>query len=345
MTNTNKKTILVTGGSGYIAMFIMIALLKKGYRVRATLRTMSRQEEVKKMMAQGGISDFTDLDFVQTDLTKEEGWSQAMTGVDSVIHVASPTPLQRPDADDLMVKMAVDGVKFVMKAAKKAGVKRVVLTSASGAVLAGHKDHPEIFTEKDWTNLDAPINAYQRSKTMAEMEFWKLAEAYGIEGASVLPTAVMGPILGNDFSHSSAAIKNMFEGKMPRLLNLAFDYVDVRDVADLHLLALEKNEAIGQRFIATSGQNITYKKQAEFLKKEFGTKAKKVSTHVIPDFLVKILARFDKSLAMPATFLGQNTACSNEKSVKLLGWKPRSGEASIIQTAQTMLDLVVIKVD
>ncbi len=332
MTNTNKKTILVTGGSGYIAMFIMIALLKKGYRVRATLRTMSRQEEVKKMMAQGGISDFSDLDFVQTDLTKEEGWSQAMTGVDSVIHVASPTPLQRPDADDLMVKMAVDGVKFVMKAAKKAGVKRVVLTSASGAVLAGHKDHPEIFTEKDWTNLDAPINAYQRSKTMAEMEFWKLAEAYGIEGASVLPTAVMGPILGNDFSHSSAAIKNMFEGKMPRLLNL-------------HLLALEKNEAIGQRFIATSGQNITYKKQAEFLKKEFGTKAKKVSTQVIPDFLVKILARFDKSLAMPATFLGQNTACSNEKSVKLLGWKPRSGEAAIIQTAQTMLDLEVIKVD
>lgn len=273
MTNTNKKTILVTGGSGYIAMFIMIALLKKGYRVRATLRTMSRQEEVKKMMAQGGISDFSDLDFVQTDLTKEEGWSQAMTGVDSVIHVASPTPLQRPDADDLMVKMAVDGVKFVMKAAKEAGVKRVVLTSASGAVLAGHKHHPEIFTEKDWTNLDAPINAYQRSKTMAE------------------------------------------------------------------------DEAIGQRFIATSGQNITYKKQAEFLKKEFGTKAKKVSTQVIPDFLVKILARFDKSLAMPATFLGQNTACSNEKSVKLLGWKPRSGEAAIIQTAQTMLDLGVIKVD
>ena len=130
---------------------------------------MSRQEEVKKMMKQGGIADFTDLDFVQTDLTKEEGWSQAMTGVDSVIHVASPTPLQRPDADDLMVITAVDGVKFVMRAAKEAGVKRVVLTSASGAVLAGHKHHPEIFTEKDWTKLDAPINAYQRSKTMAEL--------------------------------------------------------------------------------------------------------------------------------------------------------------------------------
>ncbi|QRZ32094.1 NAD(P)H-binding protein [Lactococcus cremoris] len=93
---------------------------------------ISRQEEVKKMMKQGGIADFTDLDFVQTDLTKEEGWSQAMTGVDSVIHVASPTPLQRPDADDLMVIMAVDGVKFVMRAAKEAGVKRVVLTSAYG---------------------------------------------------------------------------------------------------------------------------------------------------------------------------------------------------------------------
>lgn len=153
MTNTNKKLILVTGGSGYIAMFIMIALLKKGYRVRATLRMMSRQEEVKKMMKQGGIADFTDLDFVQTDLTKEEGWSQAMTGVDSVIHVASPTPLQRPDADDLMVIMAVDGVKFVMRAAKEAGVKRVVLTSASGAVLAGHKHHPEILQKKTGQSL------------------------------------------------------------------------------------------------------------------------------------------------------------------------------------------------
>ncbi|KZK45527.1 NAD-dependent epimerase/dehydratase family protein [Lactococcus cremoris] len=180
---------------------------------------------------------------------------------------------------------------------------------------------------------------------MAELEFWKLAKSYGMEGSSVLPTAVMGPILGNDFSHSSAAIKNMFEGKMPRLLNLAFDYVDVRDVADLHLLALEKEEAISQRFIATSGQNITYQEQAKFLKKEFGSKAKKVSTQVIPDFLVKILARFDKSLAMPATFLGQNTACSNEKSTRLLGWQPRSGGAAIIQTAQTMLDLAVIKVD
>lgn len=111
------------------------------------------------------------------------------------------------------------------------------------------------------------------------------------------------------------------------------------------MLALEKEEAISQRFIATSGQNITYQEQAKFLKKEFGSKAKKVSTQVIPDFLVKILARFDKSLAMPATFLGQNTACSNEKSTRLLGWQPRSGEAAIIQTAQTMLDLAVIKVD
>lgn len=204
--------------------------------------------------------------------------------MDSVIHVASPTPLQRPDADDLMVIMAVDGVKFVMRAAKEAGVKRVVLTSASGAVLAGHKHHPEIFTEKDWTKLDAPINAYQRSKTMAELEFWKLAKSYGMEGASVLPTAVMGPILGNDFSHSSASIKNMFEGKMPRLLNLAFDYVDVRDVADLHLLSLEKEEAISQRFIATSGQNITYQEQAKFLKKNLVQKPRK--------FLLKLFQTF-----------------------------------------------------
>jgi dihydroflavonol-4-reductase len=344
MTNTtDKPLVLVTGGSGYIAMFIMIALLKKGYRVRATLRTMSRQEEVKQMMAQGGISDFSALEFVQADLTIEEGWNQVMAGAAFVIHVASPTPLQRPDADELMVKMAIDGVRYVMKAAKAAQVKRVVLTSASGAVLAGHTNHPEIFTEADWTNLDAPINAYQRSKTLAEKEFWKLAHDYNLEGVSILPTAVMGPVLGNDYSHSSVAVKDMFEGRMPKLLNLGFDYVDVRDVADLHLLAMEKSAAVNERFIATSGQNITYKEQAEFLKNKFGDLAEGVSTEVIPDDVVKKAAKDDKMLAMATTFIGQNTACSNEKAVKILGWHPRSGKQAIIDTAQTMLDMGIIQ--
>jgi nucleoside-diphosphate-sugar epimerase len=320
----------------------MAKLLQKGYKICTTLRTMSRQEEVKSMLAQAGISDFDDLEFIQADLTHEENWLKAATGATYVIHVASPTPATRPDSDDAMVKMAVDGVLNVFRASKKSGVKRVVLTSASGAVLAGHKNHPEIFTEKDWTNLNAPINAYQRSKTRAEQEAWKFSKENDMELASILPVAVMGPVLGKDFSHSNQIIRNILEGKMKNLLRMGFDYVDIRDVADLHILAMEHPEAAGERFLATSGENLTYKQLAEILKKHFGDKANKVSTREVPDFVVKILALFNKDLRMPATFLGQNTACSNEKAEKILRWRPRSAEDAIIATAQSLFDLGLI---
>ncbi len=338
----SKELVLVTGGSGYIAVYTMAKLLQKTYKVRATLRTMSRQEEVKSMLAQAGISNFDDLEFIQADLTHEENWLEATTGATYVIHVASPTPATRPDSDDEMVKMAVDGVLNVFRAAKESGVKRIVLTSASGAVLAGHKNRSEIFTEKDWTNLNAPINAYQRSKTRAEQEAWKFAKENGMELASVLPVAVMGPVLGKDFSHSNQIIKNMLEGKMKKLLRMGFDYVDIRDVADLHILTMEHPEAAGERFLATANENLTYKQLAELLKKHFGDKANKVSTQEVPDFVVKIAALFNKDLRMPASFLGQKTACSNEKAKKLLGWQPRPAEDAIIATAQSLFDLGII---
>jgi nucleoside-diphosphate-sugar epimerase len=322
----------------------MAKLLQKGYKVRATLRTMSRQEEVKSMLTHAGISNFDNLEFIQADLTHEENWLEAAAGAAYVMHVASPTPATRPEADDAMVKMAVDGVLNVFRASKKSGVKRIVLTSASGAVLAGHKNHPEIFTEKDWTNLNAPINAYQRSKTRAEQEAWKFAKENDMELASILPVAVMGPVLGKDFSHSNRIIKNIFEGKMKNLLHMGFDYVDIRDVADLHILAMERPEAAGERFLATAGENLTYKQLVEILKKHFGGKADKVSTREVPDFVVKILALFNKDLRMPATFLGQNTACSNEKAKKMLGWQPRSAEDAIIATAQSMFDLGIMTI-
>jgi nucleoside-diphosphate-sugar epimerase len=338
-----KKQVLVTGGSGFIAVHTMAKLLQKGYKVRATLRTLSRQEEVKSMLAQAGISNFDDLEFIQADLTHAENWTEAAAGATYVIHVASPTPATRPDADEAMVKMAIDGVLNVFRAAKAAGVKRIVLTSASGAVLAGHNNHTEIFTENDWTNLDAPINAYQRSKTRAEQEAWKFAKENDMELASILPVAVMGPVLGNDFSHSNQTVKDMLEGKMPNLLRLGFDYVDVRDVADLHILAMEREEAAGERFLATAGENLTFKQIAEILKKHFGDKANKVSTKEIADFVVKILSLFIKKMRMPASFLGQNTACSNEKAKKMLGWQPRSAEDAVVATAESMFRLGLIK--
>ena len=337
-----KELVLVTGGSGFIAVHTIAKLLKKGYQVRATLRTMSRQDEVKAMINQAGAINLEMLEFVQADLLDKESWITAAQGVGYVIHVASPTPATRPKEESEMVKMAVEGLLNVFKASKQAGVKRIVLTSASGAVLAGHKNHPGTFTEKDWTNLAASINAYQRSKTRAEQEAWKFAKEQNIELTSILPVAVMGPVLGKDFSHSNQIIKSMFDGKMPFLLKMGFDYVDVRDVAELHILAMESESAVGERFLATTNENITYKQLAEWLKQEFHSRASKVSTREIPDFVVRFLSHFNESLKMPATFLGQNTNCSNEKARKLLGWKPRPAKEAIIATVQSMIDLEII---
>lgn len=337
-----KELVLVTGGSGFIAVHIILKLLNQGYHVRATLRTLSRKEEVKSMLTQGGATDFANLEFIQTDLTSDRNWMEAATGAAYVIHVASPTPATRPDDGDAMVKMAVDGTLRVMKAAKAAGAKRVVLTSASGAVLAGHKSHPDIFTEEDWTNLSEDIDAYQRSKTMAELAAWEFAKKENMELSTVNPVAVMGPVLGQDFSHSNQIIRAMLSGDMPFLLNIGFDYVDVRDVAELHLLAMTCPEAAGERFIATTGENLTYKEEAKILQRYLGSTAKKVSTKVLPDFIIKFMAIFKKDLRMPATFLGQNTACSNAKAKKLLCWQPRSAEEAIVATAKSMIELGLI---
>lgn len=337
-----KALVLVTGGSGFIAVHIILKLLKQGYRVRATLRTISRQDEVKSMLKQGGVTDFSNLEFTQTDLTSDRNWIEAASGSTYVIHVASPTPATRPEDGNEMVKMAVDGTLRVMKAAKEAGVKRVVLTSASGAVISGHKSHPEIFTEEDWTNLSANIDAYQRSKTMAERTAWEFAQKEHMELSAINPVAVMGPILGQDYSHSNQIIKAMLTGKMPFLLKIRFDCVDVRDVADLHLLAMTHSEAVGERFLATTGENLTYKEETQIVQRWLGKSGIHVSTKEIPDFLVKFMALFNKDLRMPATFLGQNTACSNAKAKKLLGWQPRSAAEAIVATAKSMVELGLI---
>lgn len=337
-----KELVLVTGGSGFIAVHIIVKLLNQGYRVRATLRTPSRQDEVKSMLAQGGVTDFADLEFIQADLTSDTNWLEAATGAAYVIHVASPTPATRPDDGDEMVKMAVDGVLRVMKAAKVAGVKRVVLTSASGAVIAGHKSHPELFTEEDWTDLSGSIDAYQRSKTMAEHAAWEFSKKENLELSAVNPVAVMGPVLGKDFSHSNQIVRAMLTGQMPFLLKIGFDYVDVRDVADLHLLAMTRPEAVGERFLATTTENLTYKEEAEILRRSLGDAAGKVPTTEMPDFIVRFLALFMKDLRMPATFFGQNTACSNAKAKKLLGWQPRSAEEAIVATAKSMVEFGLV---
>lgn len=336
--------MLVTGGSGFIASYCIIALLRTGYRVRATLRSLNRVAEVRAMLEVGGIREFSRLSFVEADLSKSEGWTDAVRGCTYIIHPASPTP--RPDAktEAEFVEPAVNGVLFVLKAAKEAGVKRVVLTSAFGAVGMGtHKKTP--YTEEDWTDLNARIPFYQRSKTLSEKAAWDFIarEGRGLELAVVNPVAVLGPALGADYSHSLRMIHSALNGQMKGLPKLRFVYVDVRDVADLHLRAMIDPAARGERFLATAGPAVSMLDIAMMLRQQFGEKAVRVPTREMPSWLIRLIAVVNPTVRQVLPFLGMVKEASHEKATRLLSWQPRGTRESVVDTAEGFFRLGLVQ--
>jgi dihydroflavonol-4-reductase len=339
----SKATVLVTGGSGFIASYCIIALLNNGYKVRATLRSLNKAELVKQMLQEGGIRSFDDLSFAEADLQDEASWVKAVEGCQYVIHVASPTPHTDAKTEDDFVIPARNGVLFVLRAAKNAGVKRVVLTSAFGAVGFGTvKTTP--YTEEDWTVLNDTVYPYQRSKTISERAAWDFInnEGKGMELAVVNPTGVLGPILSDDFSHSIQNIKQMLNGDMKVLPKLISGYVDVRDVADLHYKAMTMPQANGQRFIAVSGEGLSLLDIAKVLKKHLGAKAAHVPTKELPNWFIKLLSVFIPKLKAVAPYLGMVKRASSEKAIRQLGWQPRTTGEAIGATANSLLKFGIV---
>ncbi|WP_099367540.1 SDR family oxidoreductase [Sphingobacterium sp. 1.A.4] len=341
----NKETVLVTGGSGFIATHCIIVLLKNGYKVKASLRSLKKSELVKEMLTKGGINSFENLSFVEAELSNEKSWETAAEGCQYVIHTASPTPNTDAKSEDDFVTPAVNGVLFVLRAAKKAGVKRVVLTSAFGAVGFGtNKTTP--YTEEDWTVINGTVAPYQRSKTISEKAAWEFIkkEGEGMELSVINPIGVLGPILSHDYSHSIQTIKNMLNGGMKSCPKAAFGYVDVRDVADLHFLAMTKSEANGQRFIAVEGKALSFLETANILKKNFGEKARNVPSKEVSNWVIKLVALFNPKAKLIIPYLGLVKEASNEKAKTLLGWKPRKVEEAVVATAQSLIDFKEVNV-
>ncbi|WP_068943638.1 SDR family oxidoreductase [Chryseobacterium timonianum] len=333
-----KETVLVTGGSGFIACYCMIVLLNKGYKVKATLRSLKKAELVKEMLKEGGVTSFEDLSFAEADLQNEASWEKAAEGCQYVIHTASPTPNTDAKTEEDFVIPARNGVLFVMRAAKKAGVKRVVLTSAFGAVSYGTlKDTP--YTEDDWTVLNDTVFPYQRSKTISEKAAWEFIqnEGAGMELSVVNPTTVMGPVLSNDYAHSIQIIKQMLNGEMRGCPKLITGYVDVRDVADLHFRALTMPEASGQRFIAVAGEALSMLDVANILRKNLGHVAHKVPKKELPNWIIRVISVFNPKIKMITPHLGLIKRASNEKAKKILNWKPRSAEEAIVDAAESLI--------
>ncbi|NYF21794.1 nucleoside-diphosphate-sugar epimerase [Xanthomonas sp. JAI131] len=339
-----STTVLVTGGTGFIAQHCILALLDAGYRVRATVRTLAREAEVRRQLRAGGAEPGERLSLVQAELDRDEGWAEAAAGCAYVLHGASPTPTGQQTSEDDWVRPAVDGNLRVLRAARAAGVARVVLTSAFGAICAGHGTRDRPFDETDWSDLSGDVWLYQKSKTLSERAAWDFIarEGDGLELSVVNPTAVLGPVLGADYSHSIRLIKRLLEGQ-PGCPKINCGIVDVRDVADLHLRAMTNPAANGERFIAIAGDSLWLGEVAKVLKQRMGAAARKVNTRVIPNWVVRLGALKDPAMRGSVPLLGRNMNATSEKARRLLGWTPRSREDAIVATAESLIRLGLVQ--
>lgn len=353
------ELVLVTGGSGFIGAHCIVALTRQGYRVRTTVRSAKRDADVRAMLAAAGseargiaapnargtAAPNADggLSFVVADLTSDQGWSEAVAGCDFVLHVASPFPPGVPRNENELIVPARDGALRVLRAARDAGVRRMVLTSSFAAIAHRRgRDDGRLLTEEDWSDPDEPgIGAYPKSKTLAERAAWDFIEREGgsLELAVVNPVGVIGPVLGSDFSTSIQLVQRILDGAVPGLARLSFNLVDVRDVADLHLRAMTNPAATGQRFLAVSGAPMSMREVAEVLRARLGEAAARVPRRSIPDIVIRLGALFDPTLKLVVHDLGRVVSASSDKAVRLLGWKPRSNEESIVATAESLLRL------
>lgn len=335
-----QKRVLVTGGSGFIAGHCILHLLDQDYDVRTTIRSLSKEAAVRTVLDEAGMTRGDNLTFVAADLTTDEGWVDAVADVDYVLHVASPVQPGHVENDDDLIIPAREGALRVLRAARDVGVKRVVLTSAFHAVSWGHPHGNHTFTENDWTILDGPgVDAYAKSKTLSERAAWDFMAAEGglMELVTMLPVAVMGPVMGKDISGANHLIKMMLDGEMPAFPNLFIPIVDVRDVAIAHVLAMTNAGAAGERFLLSNGPALAMKQIATTIKAELGEAASRIPTRSIPNFVVRIGALFSAQFRMIAPDLGYAKKTSNDKARQVLGWTPRDPHEAIIAAAESMV--------
>lgn len=336
----SKGLVLVSGASGYIAGFAIKQLLAQGWTVRGTIRKLARADEVRKTLSAPG------LELVAADLNADAGWAEAAAGADYMLHIASPIPTSEPRDPDDLIRPARDGALRALKAARDAGVKRVVMTSSTAAICYGaERSDDKVFTEADWSNTgSADSYAYIKSKTIAERAArdWIAVEGGALEFCTINPSAVLGPVLGSDFSPSLEVVKKLLGGELPGLPRLGFPIVDVRDVADLHIRAMTAPGLHGERFLG-SGEFLWMRDIADILKIRLGARAKKVPSRGLPDFLLKLSALFDPTVRMVVPELGRTRRCDASHAKAVLGWQTRAAAESIVDCAESLLATGLVK--
>jgi len=329
------EKVLVTGATGFIGLHCIKQLLDRGYSVNGTLRSQDRQAEVLDSLERNNTPT-RHLSLFEVDLNRDSGWDSAIRDCNYVLHVASPFVLTDED-EDFFVKPAVEGVQRALKFSKKHNVKKVILTSSFAAIHETLNDRQESFDEEDWSNPNKPgISFYAKSKTMAELAAWEFMEMENPDFslAVINPVLVMGPSLSKDVGTSNSLVKNMINGSVPGTPKIHIGIVDVRDVASVHILAMESSSADGERIIV-SEKELWVHEVAAILRDAGFNKTPKVE---FPKWLMKVVALFRKDLALMVPMIGKRRDVSSSKARELLGWKPMKAELSIIDTAQQLKD-------
>jgi nucleoside-diphosphate-sugar epimerase len=340
------STVLVTGGSGFIGSHCILQLLAAGHHVRTTVRDLRREGDVRALLRAGGADAGDRLTFFVADLEKDAGWREAAAGCEFVLHVASPFPATAPKDENELIVPAREGALRVLRAARDAGVRRVVLTSSFAAIGYGRKPQERPFDESDWTDPNGDgVYPYVKSKTLAERAAWDCiaADGRGLELSVVNPVAVLGPVLAPDYSTSIMMVQRLMDGAVPGCPQLTFGVVDVRDVADLHIRAMTDPAAKGERFLAVAGDFLSMRDIASVLKRRLGVAAKRVPTRKLPNWLVRIAALTDPTVRQFLPELGKSKNATNAKARRVLGWAPRSNEDAIVATAESLLQLGLLK--
>ncbi len=335
MNVKSPEVVLVTGIGGFVARHVAVALLRQGYDVRGTVRSPARTAEIERAIRGAGGTEAGQLTFAAADLLDDAGWAEALSGVAYVMHTASPFPASVPGEEADLIEPARSGTLRVLKAARAAAVRRVVLTSSIAAAIYGEGRAP--FTEENWSDPGSPLSTpYYRSKTFAERAAWDYARESGLELVVINPGMILGPLIGGEVGTSVGVVRNLLRGKYPATPKYSIPVVDVRDVAAAHLSAMTVAEAAGERFLI-AGAAMSLADISATLRRDFPAYAGKLPKLVLPNWLATIAARFDPGLRLIVRELGRDSAISNAKARRILGWAPRSEEAAIKASAESLI--------
>jgi len=335
--------VLVTGASGFIAKHCIAELLKKGYRVRGTVRRPAAAPEVVAAVSKV-VDPAGRLEFATLDLTADAGWDDALRGCRFLMHLASPFPLAVPKNRDELIAPARDGTVRALAAAARAGVERTVLTSSTVAILSGPGRAKETFTEQDWTDVDDPrVLPYPLSKALAERAAWDFVsrDRSGMKLVVVCPSMVWGPALDRDVGSSAELIALFLRGAYPALPRFGTAITDVRDVAAMHVAVMVAPNAAGERFICSS-ESLWLNEVGRILIEHFPEFRSKVPTRMLPDFMVRLAAIFDATLKAAVQELGEARVASNAKAKSMLGFRFHTAEEAAVAMAQSLIDLGLV---